>query len=166
MRGRGLGRVEVAGVQDGVVAEPGQAGGQRLVHLLGVAAGEVGPAAAVEEQVSPATSRPSTRKHWLPGVWPGVWTSSMATSPTVTTSPLAWATSSSRRHPGGAHHPRGLGRLDVDGDLDRLEQVGDALDAVAHQVAADVVGVEVGGEHARRSACRRRPGCSSSPPTS
>ena len=48
---------------------------------------------------------------------------------------------------GGAHHPRGLGSLDVHGDLDVLEQVRDPFDPVPHQVAAHVVGVEVGGEH-------------------
>ena len=48
--GRRLGRVAVPGVQDGVVSEARQAGGERLVHLLGVAAGKVGAAAAVEEQ--------------------------------------------------------------------------------------------------------------------
>ena len=33
-------------------------------------------------------------KHWLPGVWPGVWISSMGMSPTMTTSPLEWLTRS------------------------------------------------------------------------
>ena len=42
------------------------------------------------KSVSPATSLLSTKKHWLPGVWPGVWISSMSIDPTVTLSPLLW----------------------------------------------------------------------------
>ena len=55
-------------------------------------------------------------------------------------------TSSSDADPGGAGHPRGLVGLHVDGDLGHLEQAGDALDAPPHHVAADVVGVVVGGQ--------------------
>ena len=44
------------------------------------------------KRVSPATRRPSTKKHWLPGVCPGVWISSTSTEPTWTTSPLSWPT--------------------------------------------------------------------------
>ena len=43
----------MAGVEHGVVGHPGQAGGERLVERLGIAAGEVGPAASVEEQGVP-----------------------------------------------------------------------------------------------------------------
>ena len=39
--------------------------------------------------VSPATSAPPTRKHWLPGVCPGVCSNSMSMAPTDTTSPGA-----------------------------------------------------------------------------
>ena len=45
-------------------------------------------------RVSPATSMSSTRKHWLPGVWPGVCRVRISTAPTVITSPPSWATRS------------------------------------------------------------------------
>ena len=38
--------------------------------------------------------------------------------------------------------------MDVDRNLHQLEQIGDARDLVAEQVAPDVIGVVVGGQHA------------------
>src|SRR6478672_7090912 len=49
-RRRRLGGVHVAGVEDGVVTHGCEALREAVVELVGVAAGQVGPAAAVEEQ--------------------------------------------------------------------------------------------------------------------
>ncbi len=93
-------------------------------------------------------SRSPTRKHWLPGVWPGVWTRVTGTPPTWRTSPPSWVTSSPAATPvDRATHGASCG-LDVDRDRGHLEQAGDALDAPTHQVPTDVVGVEVGGQRA------------------
>ena len=97
--------------------------------------------------MSPDTSRPSTRKHWLPGVCPGVCTSSTATAPTSTRSPLSWATRWSAVDPGGPLDPGHLVALDVDGHLDPLEQGGRPLDGPPGHGPPQVVGVEVGAEH-------------------
>jgi hypothetical protein len=45
-------------------------------------------------RVSPEINNSSTRKHWLPGVWPGVCSSCTGTAPTATTSPPSWPTRS------------------------------------------------------------------------
>src|SRR5215813_10202530 len=95
--------------------------------------------------VSPETSRPSTRKHWMPGVWPGVCTSSMRTSPTVTTSPGS-CTARSPTPSSDLHDVGRFGLLHVDLHADELEQLPHALDPVAHHRAADVIGVVVGGQ--------------------
>jgi len=48
---------------------------------------------------------------------------------------------------GGAHHPAGLFLLHVDGAVAAFEQAGYAFDSEAHHRAAHMVGVIVGGEH-------------------
>ena len=99
--------------------------------------------------MSPDTSRPSTRKHWLPGVWPGCAAARPRPSPTVTTSPLSWATRLAVLDPGRPRHPRDLGPLDVDRHVHPLEQRRPRpRSATLPSVAADVVGVVVGGEDA------------------
>ena len=114
------------------------------------------------KRVSPAISLPSTRKHWLPGVWPGVWTRV-----------IGHVRRPRRRRPRrgrrGRRHPRrstapptGARRPGRGPAPGHLEEPGDALDAPSPEVATDVVGMEVGGRAPRRSACRRRPGCPSS----
>ena len=47
-----------------------------------------------------------------------------------------------------AAYPRRLVALHVDRAVDPLQQVGDALDRVAHHRSADVIGVVVRGQHA------------------
>ena len=98
--------------------------------------------------MSPATSRPSTRKHWLPGVWPGVWISSTSTWPTCSTSPLWWATRSAAPDAGRALHPGHLVGLDVDRHLHLLEQGADPFERPPAHLPAEVIGVEVGPQHA------------------
>ena len=73
----------------------------------------------------------------------------MSTSPTMTTSPLSCSTSSAPDTPVARTTHGASARLDVHGDLHRFEEVGDPFDAVPHEVAAHVVGVEMGGEDAR-----------------
>ena len=143
---RGL-RVPMAGVDDGVRrhrCQPLQAG----VHLLGVAAGEVGAAAPVEEQ------RVATDQ---------------STGDVEALAPRGVARRVHQRHidradsddiagivhcevictdTGGALHPRDLGALHVYRAVDTFEQGGDSFDGVAHHRAADVVGVVMGGKHA------------------
>ena len=101
--------------------------------------------------MSPATSRPSTEKHWLPGVWPGrVDELDVARRRPSTTSPLPMlAPARPRTRPWRAPPMAPLSPWTCTGTCDLLEEVGDPLDPVPHEVAADVVGVEVGGEHPR-----------------
>ncbi len=49
--------------------------------------------------------------------------------------------------PGRRLDPLDLSHVGVDRDLGQLQQLGDAHDGMAEQVAADVIGVIVGGEH-------------------
>ena len=99
--------------------------------------------------VSPETSRPSTRKHWLPGVWPGVWTSSIVDAADGDrVARRRGRRARSRRCPVVRATHGASSRCTWTGQLDPLEQRGDALDRVAHHRAADVVGVVVRGEHA------------------
>jgi hypothetical protein len=57
-----------------------------------------------------------------------VWINVMGISPTITVSPLAWATRWSAVTHGGAGHPLDLVGLHVDRHLGQLEQLGDADD--------------------------------------
>ena len=98
--------------------------------------------------MSPAISRLSTRKHWLPGVWPGVWMSSMEISPTCNGIARAVRHELTFADVGDLVHPLGLVGLDVDGYRRHVEELADAGDPHAHHVPADVVGVVVGGERA------------------
>ena len=112
----------------------------------GSPAGKIGPAAPVEEQ-GVAGDKPAVDQEALAARRvPGVWTRVMGTAPTVTTSPPRWVDQFVGADTGGAGDPGGLVRLDVHGHRRHLEQTGDPLDAPPHHVAADVVGVEVGGQ--------------------
>ena len=98
--------------------------------------------------MSPDTRRPSTEKHWLPGVWPGVWTQFDVDVADGHDVPTGVLDELGPRDAGGAHHPGGLGGLHVHRHLNRFEEVRDSFDPVPHEIATDVVGVEMGGEHA------------------
>ena len=100
------------------------------------------------KSVSPATRRPSTRKHWLPGVCPGVWIISTATCPTCTTSPLWCADQVGPTDAGRALHPGHLFGLDVDRHLHLLEQGADPLERPPAHLPAEVIRVEVGPQDA------------------
>ncbi len=78
-------------------------------------------------------------------------TSSIGSSPTRTTSALECSTRSDSPTPVAACHPPRLVALDVDGNIHALEQIGQTLDRVTHHVAADMVGVSVAHEHARKA---------------
>ena len=97
--------------------------------------------------VSPATSRPSSRKHWLPGVWPGVCSSSISTSPTDDLVAVLVRGQVAERDAGDPRNPFRLMGVDVDRHADPLQQLGQALELEAHHRAADVVGVVVGDQH-------------------
>ena len=100
--------------------------------------------------MSPETSIPSTKKHCEPGVWPGVWMSVIADRADLDDVARLVQHEIGVRAAGDALHAERFGRLHVDlgGDVGAAEQLGDALDAQAHHVPADVIGVVVGGEHA------------------
>ncbi len=100
--------------------------------------------------MSPATSRPSTRKHWLPGVWPGVCTRVIGIAPTrhhVATVVQDEIRLGCARDLLDAAR---FGPVDVDGRVDAIEseQRGDAFDLPPHEGAADVIRVVVGDERA------------------
>ena len=119
--------------------------------------------------VSPVSTLPSTRKHWLPGVWPGVCSSVTSSHPPPPCRPI--------RAP-SARTPTGRSCASTHGTSARWTWIGhgarssrsaNALDEVTgEQGAADVVGVVVRGEHAgdvhavgvdeRQQSSRRRPG--------
>ena len=66
----------MAGVHDGVVGELASRCRRRPSGR--VAAGQTA-VAAVEEQACPSDTEVAVDgKHWLPGVWPGAWTSSIS----------------------------------------------------------------------------------------
>ena len=99
-RRRRLGRVQVAGIEDGVVGDGRELLREALVQRLRIAAGQVGAAAAVEEQrVAGRRACPSTKKHCEPGVCPGVCTSVIAMSPTSTRRPTRAGRGPSRTQP-------------------------------------------------------------------
>ena len=100
------------------------------------------------KRVSPATSLPSTRKHWLPGrvarrVDEG--DGDLAHHHRVAAGVGGEVVGRDTR---GLGDPLDLVGLHVDRHLGELEEVGDARDLVAEQVPAHVVGVVVGGERA------------------
>ena len=99
--------------------------------------------------MSPATSRPSTKKHCEPGVCPGVWISVIGTAPTVTRVARRVQHEVGVGRAGDALHAVGLLGLHVHlrGHAVEREELGDALDRPSAEVTADVVGVVVRDEH-------------------
>ena len=94
--------------------------------------------------MSPATRRPSTRKHWLPGVCPGV----QEPDRHVAGADLVAAVVHDEVGVGRAGHPLDPGRfgpLHVERRRHVVhgEELTRALDRVTHEVAADVIGVVV-----------------------
>ena len=96
--------------------------------------------------MSPATSRPSTRKHWLPGVWPGVWISSTRTRTDLDDVAAVVGDEVDAPDTGRALHPGHLVRLDVDRHLHLLEQRADPLETPTRHLPAEMIRVEVGPE--------------------
>ena len=100
--------------------------------------------------MSPATSRPSTRKHWLPGRVTGrVHERDRDRADGHDVAAVVQHEIRLRRA-GDALHAARLGPVDVDRRVDALEpeQRGDAFDLPAHERAADVIRVVVGDERA------------------
>ena len=99
--------------------------------------------------MSPATSRPSTKKHCEPGVCPGVWMSVIGTAPTVTVSPDEWSTRSESDAPVTRFTPCASSACTCTFARHAVEreQLGDALDRPAAEVTAHVIGVVVRDEH-------------------
>lgn len=134
--------------EDGVVGNLVEAVGDGVVELLRVAAGEVGPTAAVEEQGV-------ARDELVPY------------EETLAAGRVARSVDQFDLDLADLHHITGVvagehvgpetGRLrdeldlralQMDRHVDPVEQTGDAIDLVTHHVPADVVGVIVGSEHA------------------
>ena len=113
--------------------------------------------------MSPATRQPSTRKHWLPGVWPGrVQQLDRDLADHHDVAAARGRRGRRRSTPVTFVTQLGLVGLHVDRHAGGVEQLGDALDPIAHHGAAAVVGVVVGDErtgevHAVRGRARR--GC-------
>ena len=103
--------------------------------------------------VSPATSLSSTTKHWLPGVWPGVCISVIGICPDGHHVAAVVEGEIGVGQAGAALHPFCFRSLHVHRDRAALEreQLAQALDRVAHDVAAAVVGVVVRREHAAQA---------------
>ena len=101
--------------------------------------------------MSPATSRPSTRKHWLPGVWPGVWIISTPTCADLQHVATVVGHESVAADTGGPLDPGHLVGLDVDRHLHLLEQRADPLERPAAHLPAEMIRMEVGAQHTGES---------------
>jgi hypothetical protein len=138
----------VSRVEHRVVGNPGQPGGQRLVHLLGIPAGQIGPAAPVEEEGVTGDQAPVDQEALASrGVARGVdQGDGDRAHPDDVLSPVGDELSGP--HTRRPEDPRRLIDLHVHRHRHQLEQPGDALDPPTHEVAAYVVGVIVGGQGA------------------
>ena len=148
MRGVRRGGVLVAREEDGVVGHLAQGVGERVVERRRVAAGQVGAAAAVEEEgvagdegavehEALAARRVARGVDQLDG--------DVADHHDVA---AGVADEVAAGEAGGLLHELGLLGLHVDRHRGQLEQLADAHDVEAHHGAAHVVGVVVGGEGA------------------
>ncbi len=148
-RRRRRGRVEVARIEHGVIGDQRELLSEAFVERFGVAAGQVGATAAVEEQ--------RVARHELP-----------VDVEALRPRRVARRVDQRDAHRADFHHVAGRVRDEIGvgaagdalhaerlrflhvhlrGDVVAREQLGEALDAPAAQAAADVVGVVVGDEH-------------------
>ncbi len=145
-----LRRIEVSWVKDRIVAEARQATRDGLVHLLGISAWQIGPAATLEEQ--------RVARHQPPRNAEALTAGSVARRVHELDLEVAHLDHVCARmldelrfsDSGLARDPSRLVALHVHGDARVLEQVGDALDRVSHHPASDVVGMGMRDEHARK----------------
>ena len=94
------------------------------------------------KSVSPEIKRPSIRKHWDPGVWPGVWRNGERAPPDgQRVSAVHW-------HEVGPHAAEELPLRLVHVDLDPrpLQELGHARDIEAEEMPADMVLMGMGDE--------------------
>ena len=135
-------------VHDGAVGELRQAVDEAVIHGGRVAAGKVRPPATLEEErVAGDEAAVDEEALTARGVSGGVQETdgNLSDLEHIVTFVAHEACPPDTGRP---LDPGDLIALDVDRDLDQLEEIGDARDVVAEQVAADVIGVVVGGEHA------------------
>jgi 2-dehydropantoate 2-reductase len=137
----------MSGKQHGVIGYAAQTFGETAVHLGGVAAGKVGAPAPFQKQRVAGHQHAVNQKTLAAG---GVtrcvdeFDADLANGDHVT-GPMGHQVGLA--HTGGALHPRSLVGLDVDGYRHLLKQAGHTLDAMAHHVATNVIGVIVGCQH-------------------
>ena len=114
-----------------------------------IAAGQVGSAAAVEEQGVAADQPPVDMKALAARSMPGSVDQADLDRPDLHDVARIVDGEVVVAHAGGSLHPRHFVALHMDRAIDVFEQGGDAFDRVAHHRATDVVGVIVGREHTR-----------------
>ncbi|MEY3342060.1 MAG: hypothetical protein RLZZ269_1971 [Actinomycetota bacterium] len=122
-----------------------------LEHVVGVAPGQIGPAATVEEQRVAGDQTAMNVKALAAGrVARGVdEVDRHGTDLDRVASRVG--TELGLAQTGGARHPRNLVLVDVNRNLHAFEQTSDTFDPVAHHRAAHMIGVIVGRQHARHS---------------
>ncbi len=124
---------------------------EAVVHRRRVAAGKVGTAATFEEQ-GVAADQPTVHVEALAARRvPGCVHERDLHVPDAHDVAAVVGDELGIAEPGGALHPWHLGALHVHRAVAALQQLGHAFDAHAHHRAADMVGVVVGGEHAREA---------------
>ena len=147
---------ETGSFSSGTSCQPAQAVG----HLRGVGPGRSVRPHPSRKSVSPATRRPSTRKHWCPGVWPGVCSSGCrSTDRDHVARPVRDEMVGA--DPGGLADPLDLVGLDVDRTVDGVEQCRDpSMCDPSSSRRCDRGGSAWRGRRPR--SCRRRPPTSTS----
>ena len=130
---------------DGRVGEFGQAD-QALVHRLGIGAGKIGPSAALEKQGVAGDEAAPDEKTLAPGGVSGC--VDAGDFHAADQNHVAGAAGSQvvGADAGRALHPGELVLVHVDRDVMGRQEGGDALDVVAEEGSADMVGVVVGDE--------------------
>ncbi len=138
----------MARIKNGRVGNLAQTIVQRPIQLLWVATGEVGSATTVEEErvtgdeaVVDEEALAARRVAWRVDQFD----LDLANLHNVA---RIMADEMIRSHPGHLGDVFDLGCLQMHRNVDTFEQLGDAVDGVAHHVSAHMVGVIVGSEHA------------------
>ncbi len=121
---------------------------EAVVHRLGVASGQIGASATIEEERVPGDKVAVDEEALAAGGVPrSVQQLDVDRSDAYDVAGLV-GHQLVRRQPDRPSNPRGLGGLNVDGDVDAFEERRNAFDRVPHHRPADVIGVVVRGDHA------------------
>ena len=136
----------MAGEHDRAVGQGGEAL-QAVVQRRRVTTGEIGPSTAVEEQGVTGHEAALDEEALAPRRVPRSVQQLDVDGADGNDVARAMGSEFVRRHTDRAGHPRSLGGLHMDRDVDLFEEGGDALDRVADHRSTDVIRVVVRGDH-------------------